>query len=61
VVFTNDQLYQFDSAGAHLVGGGVQSAGLAFNANSAVLDVIFVDGSLVQFDAQGTHPLGKVF
>jgi hypothetical protein len=61
VLSTAGVLTQFDSTGAHQLGGaGVQSAGGAFLANSEVLDIIFSNDALDQFDVFGVHTFGMV-
>jgi hypothetical protein len=61
VVSQNGLLTQFDAFGAHFLGGGVLSAGVAFGPFGEVLDVIFQNGLLTQFDSSGAHMLGKLF
>jgi hypothetical protein len=58
VVTSAGVLTQFDSAGAHVLGGGVRSASAAFGPFGEVLVVAYQDGGLVQFDATGAHLLG---
>jgi hypothetical protein len=60
VVGPDGILTQYDAAGAHLIGGGVRVASVAFDpAGREVLLVTFLDGSLYQFDAAGAHALGS--
>ena len=46
-------LTQFDATGAHVLGGGVRSAGVAFGPNGMVLEVVGLNNILTQFDAAG--------
>jgi hypothetical protein len=57
VVTSAGVLTQYDSAGAHVLGGGVRSASAAFNRFGEVLVVTYRDGGLVQYDAAGAHRL----
>jgi hypothetical protein len=57
VVYSNGNLFQFDVAGAHYLGGGVRSASVAFYGGSEVLLLTYQGGVLYQFDAGGTHLL----
>jgi hypothetical protein len=61
-VFAGGGLAQYDAGGAHgLAGGGVLSAGVAFDASGAeVADVIFQNKALFQVDSGGVHLLGPV-
>src|SRR5215471_6509396 len=51
-------LFVYDSTGAHFLGTGVQSAGIAFGPSGEVLDIVDTAGTLRQFDSSGTHVLG---
>jgi hypothetical protein len=57
-VVAGGTLTQIDRTGAHVVGGGVRSAGVAFQGNHEVLLVTYADGTLVQFDSGGAHVVG---
>src|SRR4051812_16817584 len=51
-------LTQYDSTGAHVLGGGVASASVAFGPAGQALLVTFQDGRLTLFDSGGAHQLG---
>jgi sugar lactone lactonase YvrE len=60
VTRSDGSLTQYDAAGAHPLGSGVQAASVAFTpAGSEVLDVTYAGGALYQYDAAGAHLVGS--